>query len=55
MISEKEYTIVQVARLMNVNRGTLYRWIKANVVKAKKVEGQYVINEKELKRLLGKL
>lgn len=45
-ISEKYYTIEQVAEMLRVAYMTVYRWIKAGKLEAIKAGKQYRISEK---------
>lgn len=49
----KYITIPQLAKMMGVNRVTVYRRVKSGEIKATKVGHDYIIDDKEIQRLLS--
>ncbi len=52
MISTEYYTIHEVAKSLKVTYLTVYRWIRAGKLKAKKVGKQYRITKQELDKFI---
>ncbi|RZB34950.1 MAG: hypothetical protein SRB1_00718 [Desulfobacteraceae bacterium Eth-SRB1] len=53
-MAESLYSTSEVAVLFNVNRVTIYRWIKEGKIKAYKIGKHYKISVSEVVRLLRK-
>ena len=49
-------TIPQLAKMLNLNRVTVFNWVKLGKIKATKVGGTWIIDDPEVSRILeGKL
>ena len=46
-------TIPQLAKMMGVNRVTIYRKVKTGQIKATKIGHSYIIEDDEIKKALG--
>lgn len=46
-------TIPQLAKMMGVSRVTVYRRVKSGEIKATKVGHDYIVDDKEIQRLLS--
>ena len=53
-MTELLYSTSEVARLFNINRVTIYRWIKKGKIKAYKIGKHHKISVSEVVRLLRK-
>ncbi len=49
----KYITIPQLAKMMGVSRVTVYRKVKSGEIKATKVGHDYIVDDKEIQRLLS--
>ena len=49
----KYITIPQLAKMMGVSRVTVYRRVKSGEIKASKVGHDYIVDDKEIQRLLS--
>lgn len=49
---DKIYTVKQVAEYMTVHQGTVRRWLESGLLKGFKVNGQWRVNETDLKRFM---
>ncbi len=47
-------TIPQLAKMLGVSRVTVFRKVKSGEISATKVGGTYIIDDKELSKVLGK-
>jgi len=54
MKKEEYYSIEEVAKMLKVAYLTVYRWIKANKLKAIKAGKQYRISKQELEKFINK-
>ena len=52
---EKLYTVQEVADYLGLSRKTIYRYLKAGKLKAKKVGAEYRITQSQLDELLNGL
>ena len=50
---EKLYTVQEVADYLGLSRKTIYRYLKAGKLKAKKVGAEYRITQSQLDELLN--
>ncbi len=49
-------TIPQLAKMLNLSRGTVFKWVKAGKIKATKMGGTWIIDDPEILKILeGKL
>ena len=53
-MTESLYSTSEVAVFFNVNRVTIYRWVKEGKIKAYKIGRHYKISDSEVVRLLRK-
>jgi len=52
----KYITIPELAKILNVNRSTVFKWVKSGKIDATKVGGTWIIDNPELiARLYGKI
>ena len=49
----KYITIPQLAKMMGVSRTTVYRRVKSGEIQATKVGHDYIVDDKEIQRLLS--
>ena len=49
-------TIPQLAKMLNVNRSTVHKWVRSGKVQASKVGGTWIIDDPDLAKMLkGKI
>lgn len=48
----KLYDLKEVAKILNLNRRTIYRYLKENKIKAKRIGYIWYVDEKDLKKFL---
>jgi excisionase family DNA binding protein len=49
----KLYTITEVAKTLRLTNRTVWNYVKAGKLKAKKVGGKWIISEEDLKKFIG--
>ena len=50
----KVYSLIQVAEIMGLTRQTIYNYVKAGKLKARKIGKEYRIKEEDLKEFIDK-
>ncbi len=49
-------TIPQLAKMLNMNRSTVHKWVKSGKIQASKVGGTWIIDDPDLAKVLeGKI
>ena len=54
MVTDKYYTVRELAQILRRDKTTIYKWIKEGRIKAIKVRGRYLIPEDELNKIIEK-
>jgi len=53
-VSERYYTVREVAQMLRFDKMTIYRWIKSGKIKAVKINNRWLIPAEEVERIIKK-